>query len=204
MSAGSTSVGSTTRGARHLGGTMRRDAWWLELLPVVILLGVTCYYYRKAYYRAFFLDPPACAVSEGGKHRYRGETGFPFILQNLHRYFLYVGFIFLIFLWRDAVRGFFFGGRFGVGIGSLLLLFNVILLTVYALSCHSLRHLLGGRLDCFSCVALGAARHTTWGWLSVLNERHMLYAWISLIAVGLTDLYVRLVASGTITDLRIL
>ena len=116
-----------------------------------------------------------------------------------------MGFIFLIFfLWRDAFRGFFFGGRFGVGIGSLVLLFNVILLTVYALSCHSLRHLLGGRLDCFSCVALGGARHTTWGWLSVLNERHMLYAWISLITVGLTDLYVRLVASGTITDLRIL
>jgi hypothetical protein len=31
-----------------------------------------------------------------------------------------------------------------------------------------------------------------------------LYAWISLITVGLTDLYVRLVASGTIIDLRIL
>ncbi len=39
MSAGSTSAGSTTGGARQLGGTMRRDAWWLELLPVVILLG---------------------------------------------------------------------------------------------------------------------------------------------------------------------
>jgi hypothetical protein len=176
------------------------------LLILIWPLGfrLTCYYYRKAYYRAFFLDPPACAVSESGKHRYRGETGFPFILQNLHRYFLYVGFIFLIFLWRDAFRGFFFSGRFGAGVGSLVLLSNVILLTVYALSCHSLRHLLGGRLDCFSCVALGPARHTTWRWLSVLNERHMLYAWISLITVGLTDLYVRLVASGTITDLRIL
>src|SRR6202022_4039194 len=174
--------------------TLRRDAWWLELLPVMALLGafgiyatlrafegnyyewgpylspfysplidphhrwwpfspalliliwplgfrVTCYYYRKAYYRAFFLDPPACAVSEGGKHRYRGETAFPFILQNLHRYFLYVGFIFLIFLWRDAFRAFFFSERFGVGLGSLVLLCNVILLTVYALSCHSLRHM---------------------------------------------------------------
>ena len=209
---------------RHLGATMRRDAWWLELLPVIALLGafglyatarafegtyyewgpyispfysplidphhhwwpfspallilafplgfrVTCYYYRKAYYRAFFLDPPACAVGELGKHRYRGETAFPFILQNLHRYFLYAGFILLFFLWRDAVRAFFFDGRFGVGVGTLVLLLNVILLTVYALSCHSLRHLLGGRLDCFSCAALGGARHTTWGWLSVLNER---------------------------------
>jgi len=108
------------------------------------------------------------------------------------------------FFGATRFAAFFFSGRFGVGLGSLVLLFNVILLTVYALSCHSLRHLLGGRLDCFSCAALGGARHTTWGWLSVLNERHMLYAWISLITVGLTDLYVRLVASGTITDLRIL
>ena len=235
------SAGSTAGGERHLGGTMRQDAWWLELVPAIVLLGafgvyatlrafegtyphhrwwpfspalliliwplgfrVTCYYYRKAYYRAFFLDPPACAVSEHRKHRYRGETAFPFILQNLHRYFLYVGFIFLIFLWRDAFRAFFFDGRIGVGVGTLVLLFNVILLTVYALSCHSLRHLVGGKLDCFSCAAFGGPRHTAWQWLSVLNGRHMLFAWISLVTVGLTDLYVRLVASGAITDLRLL
>src|SRR5260370_42393567 len=139
--------------------------WW-PLSPALLIfvwrlgLRLTCYYYRKAYYRAFFLDPPACAVSESGKQRYRGETGFPLILQNLHRYFLYVGFIFLIFLWRDAFRGFFFSGRFGVGLGSLLLMCNVILLPLYALSCHPHRHLLGGRLNCFSCVTLGRARHT--------------------------------------------
>ena len=254
-------TGSTTspqRSAqRHFGETMRRDSWWVELLPVTALLGafgayatlrafegtyyewgpylspfysplidphhrwwpfspallilvfplgfrVTCYYYRKAYYRAFFLDPPACAVGEPGKRRYRGETKFPFILQNLHRYFLYAGFIFLIFLWRDAIRGFFFSGRFGIGVGSLVLLFNVVLLTTYALSCHSLRHIVGGKLDCFSCSAFGGPRHTAWRGLTFLNERHMLYAWISLIMVGLTDLYVRMVASGAITDLRIL
>jgi hypothetical protein len=254
-------TGSTTspqrNAQRHFGETMRRDAWWVELLPVIALLGafgayatlrafegryyewgpylspfysplidphhrwwplspallilafplgfrVTCYYYRKAYYRAFFLDPPGCAVSEPGKRRYSGETKFPFILQNLHRYFLYAGFIFLIFLWRDAFRAFFFDGRFGIGVGSLVLLFDVILLTVYAFSCHSLRHLVGGKLDCFSCVTFGRPRHTAWRWLTILNERHMLYAWISLITVGLTDLYIRLVASGAITDLRIL
>jgi hypothetical protein len=79
-----------------------------------------------------------------------------------------------------------------------------MLLTVYALSCHSLRHLAGGKLDCFSCAAFGGPRHTAWQWLSVLNGRHMLFAWISLVTVGLTDLYVRLVASGAITDLRLL
>jgi len=130
--------------------------------------------------------------------------GFPFILQNLHRYFLYAGFILLFFLWRDAFRAFFFDGRFGIGLGTLVLLFNVILLTVYALSCHSLRHLAGGKLDCFSCTAFGRQRYTAWRWLGILNERHMLYAWISLITVGLTDLYIRMVASGAITDLRLL
>jgi hypothetical protein len=67
-----------------------------------------------------------------------------------------------------------------------------------------LRHLAGGKLDCFSCVAFGGPRHAAWNWLSLLNERHMLYAWISLIMVGLTDLYVRLVASGAVVDLRLL
>src|SRR6266852_8427795 len=186
-----------------------QTSWW-PLSPAFLILvfplgfRVTCYYYRKAYYRAFFLDPPACAVGEPGKRRYRGETRFPFILQNLHRYFLYAGFIFLFFLWRDAFRSFFFNGRFGAGVGSLVLLFNVILLTVYALSCHSLRHLVGGKLDCFSCVSFGGQRHSAWTWLSVLNGRHMLFAWISLITVGLTDYYVRLVASGAIIDLRLL
>jgi hypothetical protein len=239
------------------GSTLRRDAWWVEIVPVVILLGAfgiyatlrafegkfyewgpylspfysplidpghhwwrfspallilagplgfraTCYYYRKAYYRAFFLDPPACAVSERAKRRYRGETSFPFILQNLHRWFLYLAIVFLAILWKDAIRGFFFEDGIGVGVGSLVLLANVILLTLYTCSCHSLRHLVGGKLDCFSCTSLGPTRHTAWGWLSGLNRRHMLFAWMSLISVGLADLYVRMVSSGFLKDIRIL
>jgi hypothetical protein len=31
-----------------------------------------------------------------------------------------------------------------------------------------------------------------------------MYAWLSLFSVGLTDLYIRLVAMGKITDLRII
>src|SRR5689334_9044479 len=107
-----------------------------------------------------------CGLSKG-RITSGGRTFDPFILQNLHRYFLYVGFIFLIFLWRDAFHAFFFDGRIGVGVGTLVLLFNVSLLTVYALSCHSLRHLLGGKLDCFSCVVFAGPRHTTWQWLSI-------------------------------------
>ncbi len=183
--------------------------WWPFSPAILILAGplgfrATCYYYRKAYYRAFFLDPPACAVSEGGKHSYRGETAFPFILQNVHRYFFYVALIFLGFLWYDAVRGFFFPEGFGIGVGSLVLLVNIILLTLYTFSCHSLRHLAGGKLDCFSCTTFGPPRHTAWQWLSALNERHMLFAWVSLFSVGLTDLYIRLVSSGALKDIRLL
>jgi hypothetical protein len=240
----------------RLGSTQRRDAWWLELVPVIILMGgfsvyatlrawesgfyewgpylspfysplidphhhwwplspaflilggplsfrATCYYYRKALYRAFLWDPPACAVGEG--HRsYSGETRFPFILQNLHRYALYLAFIFLCFLWYDAIRAFWFEGSFYVGLGSVIMLVNVVLLSSYTLSCHSLRHLIGGKLDCFSCVTGGGARHSAWTLSSFLNERHMLFAWASLISVGLTDFYIRLVATGAIRDLKIL
>ena len=239
----------------RLGASMRRDMWWFELLPVVLVLGAfsvyatwralenqhyewgpylspfysplikpswwplspaililwaplgfraTCYYYRKAYYRAFFLDPPACSVGEARGHKYRGETAFPLILQNLHRYFLYVALIFLIILWYDAIHAFFFDGRFGIGVGSLVLIANIILLTFYTFSCHSLRHIVGGKVDCFSCVSFGGPRHTAWRGLTLLNERHMLFAWLSLFSVGLSDLYIRLVASGSIQDLRLL
>lgn len=237
------------------GTTMRRDAWWLEILPVVIVLGsfgvyatwrafennfyewgpylspfyspliktswwplspavlilwgplgfrATCYYYRKAYYRAFFLDPPACSVGEPRPHKYRGETAFPLILQNLHRYFLYVALIFLVILWYDAIHAFWFEGSFGIGVGSLVLLANIILLSFYTFSCHSLRHIVGGNVDCFSCVVAGGPRHAAWRGASFLNEHHMLFAWLSLFSVGLADLYIRLVASGSISDLRLL
>jgi hypothetical protein len=241
--------------AAGFGLTERRDAWWLEILPVIVVLGgfgayatwraiegkfyawgpylspfysplidqqhhwwpwspallilagplgfrVTCYYYRKAYYRAFFFDPPACSVGEG-RHSYRGETSFPLILQNVHRYFLYLAALFLFFLWRDAISAFRFNGQFGVGVGTLVLLINVMLLTTYTFSCHSLRHLAGGKMDCFSCAAFGMPRYQAWRAVTLLNERHMLWAWLSLFSVGLADFYVRLVSSGAIHDARL-
>lgn len=248
---------STVGRISRFGSTLRQDAWWVEILPVVAVLSAfgiyatfrafegkfyewgpylspfysplidpehhwwpfspallilagplgfraTCYYYRKAYYRAFFLDPPACAVSEGGSRSYRGETAFPFILQNVHRYFFYVALIFIVFLWGDAIRGFFFPEGFGIGVGSLVLLVNIVLLSLYTFSCHSLRHLAGGKLDCFSCTTFGPPRHTAWRWVSALNERHMLFAWLSLFSVGLADLYVRMVSAGLLRDIRLL
>jgi len=164
---------------------------------------LTCYYYRKAYYRAFFADPPACAVGEARKE-YCGESKFPFILQNLHRYFLYFAIVILFILWYDVWQALWFNGKLGVSVGTLVLGANSLFLTLYTLSCHSLRHLVGGRVDCFSCVALGGARHSAWKGLSRLNEHHMLWAWVSLFGVGFADFYVWMVASGTFRDMRIL
>lgn len=179
--------------------------WWTFSPAILILwapLGfrITCYYYRKAYYRAFFWDPPACAVGEL-RNSYSGETRFPLILQNIHRYFLYASIVVLLFLWYDALKGFIFNGRFGVGVGSLVLLVNTSLLSMYVLSCHSFRHLVGGNVDCFSDCPI---RYRLWGGASALNKNHMLWAWLSLFSVALADLYVRLVASGVISDVRLL
>jgi hypothetical protein len=240
----------------QFGETQRRDSWWLELLPVIILFGgfgiyatarafegkffewgpylspfyspllsftwwkfspallilgaplgfrTTCYYYRKAYYRAFFLDPPACTVGEPRMRKnYKGETRFPFILQNVHRYFLYLAILFLCFLWYDAFKAFDFGGQFGIGLGTVIMLVNVCLLTLYTFSCHSLRHIVGGKLDCFSCATFGVPRHSAWSIVTRLNERHMVFAWASLVSVGFVDFYIRMLASGAFKDIRLL
>jgi hypothetical protein len=169
---------------------------------------LSCYYYRKAYYRSFFLAPPACAVAGLRRRRYRGEAAFPYILLNIHRYFLYLATIVLGFLWYDAVRAFFFRGsngslHLGVGVGTLVMLANVVLLSLFTFGCNSLRHLVGGKLDCFACSAGARTRHTLWRGVSFLNGRHMLWAWISLGGVGLTDLYIRLASAGVFHDPRI-
>lgn len=180
-------------------------SWW-NLSPAFVILWipggfrVTCYYYRKAYYRSFFRSPPACAVRDAA-NSYTGETGFPLILQNIHRYFFCLSLLILLFLWWDAVLAFKFSTGFGVGIGTLVLLVNAVLLSLYSLSCHSCRHLCGGNLNLFSKAPL---RHRSWQIATRLNEHHMLYAWMSLVWVACTDLYVRLVATGTIYDVRLL
>jgi hypothetical protein len=171
-------------------------------------LRLSCYYYRKAYYRSFFLAPPACAVAGPRRRRYRGEAAFPYILQNAHRYFLYAATVVLGFLWYDAARGFLFRGsdgslHGGLGLGSLVLLGNVVLLSLFTFGCNSLRHLVGGKLDCFTCTLAARSRHRLWRGVSVLNRMHAEWAWLSLFGVVLTDLYVRLAAAGVFHDPRI-
>jgi hypothetical protein len=173
----------------------------LFILWVPLGFRATCYYYRKAYYRFYFADPPGCAVGEPTIHRrYRMETALPFILQNFHRFFLYLAFIPLFFLWLDAFLSVFVDGGIRIGLGVAILAVNAFLLTGYSLSCHSLRHLVGGRLDCFSCSRRTQVRYGLWQRLTRLNLHHMGWAWASLITVTLADVYVRLLALGVISD----
>src|SRR5207244_10315102 len=154
----------------------------LILIPPV-LFRATCYYYRKAYYRSYFLDPPACAVGELRGQGYRGDTAFPLILQNLHRYLFYITLLYLPVLWLDVWHATHFESGFGIGLGTLVLLANTVALTLYSFSCHSARHLVGGNLDCFSCSAATRTRHQLWQGASRLNAHHMGIAWPSLISV---------------------
>jgi len=191
-----------TDGAADLGTPF---SWW-QLSPALIVLifplgfRLTCYYYRKAYYRAFWLSPPACAVAEphGG---YSGEARLPLILNNIHRYFWYAAVLVTLVLTFDAVLAFRNeeGEWFHMGLGTVFMVVNVVLIWLYTLSCHSCRHIVGGRLRHFS---KHPVRYTLWTWVSKLNRNHAEYAWYSLFSVALVDLYIYLLATDRITDLR--
>jgi len=170
-------------------------------LPFLLLFRLTCYYYRKAYYRAFWASPQACGVREP-HGKYTGERRFPLIGQNLHRYFWIAAFLISLINTWDAIRAFHGeDGGFGIGLGTIILWANVVLLWIYTLSCHSCRHIVGGRLKNFS---KHPVRYWMWGVVSKLNQKHGTYALITLGSLVVADLYVALVASSTISDLRII
>ena len=192
-----------------------KPEWWpalvpfspaLLILPFPGLFRFTCYYYRGAYYKAFWADPVSCAVGEPRGTSYWGERWFPLVLQNVHRYFAYVAVLFIFMLSYDvflatrwpAADG---GTQFGIGGGTILLALNVVLLASYTLGCHSLRHLFGGRKDEISKSAVSEACYNC---SSALNRRHQLFAWMSLFSVAFSDVYVRLLSMGYLTDVRIL
>jgi hypothetical protein len=151
------------------------------------------------------MDPVSCTVGEPRKG-YWGERTFPLILQNIHRYFAYAAVIFLLVLSYDVWLALWFTdpatgqAEFGVGVGTLVLAVNVVLLTSYTLGCHSLRHLVGGWQD---EVSRSSVRSACYNCSSALNGRHMLFAWCSLFSVALSDVYVRLCSMGILTDVRI-
>lgn len=185
---------------------------WLPFSPALLILWApggfrfTCYYYRGAYYKAFWADPLNCSVGEPRKS-YWGENSFPLIIQNIHRYFLYLALIFIVLLAHDAWKAYWFidatsGAKsFGIGVGSLVLTLNVVFLGGYTFGCHSLRHLVGGRLDVLSKHPVCAKAYSCVG---CFNKKHMVWAWMSLFWVGFSDLYVRLCSMGIWTDWRIL
>lgn len=203
---------------RELAWFGEKPTWWpwiIPFSPAFLILWApggfrfTCYYYRGAYYKAFWADPPTCAVGEP-KFRgtcYRGEHSMPLILQNIHRYFMYIAVLFIFFLAYEAWRGMWFinpetgAAQFGIGVGTLVLVVNVILLGGYTFGCHSLRHVVGGFRDRLTRSPLGKP---TYDCVSCLNRRHMLWAWMSLFWVGFADVYIRLVSMGVWTDLRLI
>src|SRR5207302_11222158 len=130
----------------------------------------------------------------------RGENAFPLVLNNLHRFFLYLVGIVTGFLWYDVVLAFFSGGHVQLGLGTGIMLANVILLSGYTLGCHSLRHLAGGSVDCYSKARMGMARLRAWKWVTILNERHPLWAWVSMFSVVITDVYIHMLRAGWFVD----
>ncbi|MCZ7435520.1 hypothetical protein O7598_03860 [Micromonospora sp. WMMC241] len=188
-------------GASHFGSFL--PGWWIIpdaalTLPFLLLFRLTCYYYRKAYYRSFWLSPPACAVPDGHES-YSGETRFPLLGQNLHRYFFYAAAIISLINTWDAIYAFHSPKGFGFGLGNVILLINVVMLWAYTISCHSCRHIIGGRLKHFS---KHPVRYKAWTGVSWLNTRHMLLAWITLGTLALTDFYVMALAAGWFPDPR--
>ena len=146
------------RSTRRSCSATRRTAWfgpkpawwpaWLLFSPALLILWApggfrfTCYYYRGAYYKAFWADPPACAVGEPRKG-YWGERTLPLILQNIHRYFLYIALLFLVLLAYDATRRSGSRRRDGNVLRhrrrhASCWPLNVVLLGGYTFGCHSL------------------------------------------------------------------
>jgi hypothetical protein len=187
--------------------------WWPLAIatPAILILwapGVfrfTCYYYRGAYYKAFWGDPVTCSVGEP-RSDYWGERWLPLVLHNVHRYTLYIAILFIFFLSYETWIAFRFVQedgtvRLGVGIGSLVLLVNVILLGGYTFGCHSFRHIIGGVRDSLSA---NKAQYQAYRCVTCLNRRHPTWAWLSLIWVAFSDIYIRLCSMGIWTDWRIL
>ena len=191
-----------------------QPAWWpafvpfspaLLILPFPGLFRFTCYYYRGAYYKAFWSDPISCSVGEPRGTRYRGERWLPLVLQNLHRYAAYIALIFMLLLahdvwlalwWDNPATG---AKQFGVGLGTVVLAVNVVLIACYTLGCHSIRHLVGGRIDAISKTGVSQACYNC---SSSLNGRHQLFAYLSMASVVFADVYVRLCSMGVWSDVR--
>jgi hypothetical protein len=198
---------------------------WL-ISPAIFILWVpalfrgTCYFYRRAYYRSIFASPSACAVGPkagnplldglkatfgrllGAGRKYTGERFLPMAIMNIHRYSFYLAALFIVILVIDAVISLFQPGFTGIRIGlsSVLLFVDLILLSMYTFGCHSYRHLLGGKIDCFSSCPMNEIRNHAWKRQSILNASHAELAWFSMYLIGIVDLYITLASRGIFQD----
>src|SRR5919198_1320168 len=191
MSPMSNTVTPETLPRRSFGETMRADIWWLQPLLVFIGLSLFIVYSTWAAFQ--------------GRNYFFGNYISPFYSPELfgdspHSWFgpkpgWWPGWLIfspaLLVLWAPD--------GFGIGVGTVVLAVNVVLLGGYTIGCHSLRHLIGGFRD---QLARSTSSFAAYRCVTCLNQRHMLWAWISLFWVGFTDLYVRLCAIGVWHDFR--
>ncbi len=188
----------------------RTDFWWVEPVVIVAVLGAFVLYSTYAglvgtnYYFEPYLSPLySPCITANCVHPTLPIVG---SYWNLSPAILIVAFPLAFrvtcYYYRRSyyLLAFNFDGHFGIGLGSILMLANVILLSGYSASCHSLRYLVGGYLDSFHGKSL---RFRLWSWANWLNARHARWAWASLIVVGSTDAYIRLLAMGVLHDPRI-
>ena len=186
------------------------DPFYSPTILIVPLPGafrLTCYAYRKDYHRHLFKHPLGCSNADRGEstgRHYSGERNAVFQLENFHRYFMYAGIAILPFFYFDFLHSLVYTGSFELRLGSLVLLANAVLLTAWTLSCHAFRHVVGGNVDCFSCVAAGGLRKAVYDRQSWLNTHHEALAWVSLLTIFFADLYLRGVAAGLPLDATLL
>src|SRR6185369_2681555 len=191
--------------------TFRKDKWWQT--PRIVAAGLTIwvlyatvrvftghwYFVPQYHYLTPFYSP--CVSGEcvpGSSTLGQWIPAVPPIIP-----YAFVSLVFVLgFLLTYDVAQAFRGpdGNFGFGIGSLILLANVIFIWGYTLGCHTCRHITAGRLKNFS---KHPVRYWAWTKVSWLNTRHLQFAWISLGTLMLSDLYILLLASGAFSDPRI-
>ncbi|PXY77321.1 MAG: hypothetical protein CXX81_12510, partial [Methanobacteriota archaeon] len=191
-------------GGDGLGGPIPEFLWWMSPAMFILIFPAgfrgTCYYYRKAYYRAFFQQPTACAVSKPW-NAYKGETKL-LVVQNLHRYFMYAALVYLPILSYDVLLSTHFeGGSWGFSVGTLVLALNVILLTGYTLGCHAFRHLIGGGTNDWTSSGIARLKYKFWSLSTYLNVKHKDWALFSLFWVMFADFYVYACTMGWWTDM---
>ena len=210
--------------------TLRQDRWWLQPFTIAFILTIFIVYstwaaFQNRYYfvgAGFGRDliSPFYSPCIGGVCVPGAKAGFainwfrlsPALLILIfplgfrftcyyYRRSYYAGLVFNVFLTIDAVEAFREPGiGWGVSVGTIVLCVNAVLLWMYSLSCHACRHLCGGHVKSFKAHPI---RYRIWKFLTPLNAKHMNLAWTSLIFVALTDVYVRLVASGAISDYKL-